>query len=146
MKKFSFLIPALFLTCKPEKVAHTQYLKEIYVKDKKLYVKVASTPDEWERGLKFVHTLPDSEGMLFIFPEDKILSFWMKDTPIDLSIAFIDRSGVIYEIHDMKAFDETPKISRKPGKYALEVNKGWFTRNQIDIGDTVKISWVKNQN
>ncbi|MEO0285967.1 MAG: DUF192 domain-containing protein [candidate division WOR-3 bacterium] len=146
MKKFSVLLLFITLACESENKTQKAVLKEIYIKDKKLYVKVAATSAEWERGLMFVPSLPDTEGMLFIFPEDKILSFWMKNTPIDLSIAFIDSSGAIYEIHDMRAYDETPKISNKPGKYALEVKRGWFAINHINIGDTIKIPWIQGQN
>jgi len=145
VRKFSLLFLLLFaINCRPKsRVFRTQDLKVIYLKDKKLYVLTANNPTEWQQGLKYYTSLPDSVGMLFIFPEETPLSFWMKDTPMDLSIAYIDKKGVIFEIHDLKAFDETPVESKSPGQFALEVNRGWFERNNIKIGDTVIIPWLK---
>jgi uncharacterized membrane protein (UPF0127 family) len=141
VKKYSLILLA-FLACGKEKIKSTGFLREIKVKDKTIYVRLATSPPEWERGLMYTSYLPDSEGMLFVFPESQILSFWMKNTPIGLSIAYIDEDGVIREIHDMKAFDESTITSKIPCKYVLEVNSSWFKRNNINIGDTVIFPWI----
>jgi uncharacterized membrane protein (UPF0127 family) len=96
---------------------------------------IARTGDERARGLMGRKTLPDGEGMLFVFERDQILSFWMKDTLIPLSIAFISREGRILEIRDMRPRDLTPIQSSRSVRYALEVPQGWFSRAGIAAGD-----------
>lgn len=101
---------------------------------------LAVTDDEKMRGLMFRKRLADGEGMLFIWDTDKVLSFWMKNTIVPLSIAYIDRSGVIAEIHDMKSGQLNPVQSSRSLRYALEVPQGWFLRSGIKTGDTVDLS------
>jgi uncharacterized membrane protein (UPF0127 family) len=106
----------------------------------RIRVEVAATVDERADGL--MHRTPDSlpwdQGMLFIYPEDRFLSFWMRNTEIPLSIAFIRNNGRICEIHDMAPFDETSTESSEPGRYALEVHQGWFDQSGVRVGDRVK--------
>ena len=91
-------------------------------------------------GLAFREELPADRGMLFVYPEDQVLRFWMKDTRIDLSIAFLDKEGVILEMHDMDSENPTRQfISRQPARYALEVNQGWFVLKGIKTGDRVEM-------
>ena len=112
-------------------------MKTIKINSIPLKVKVVSKPEEMAKGLMDVIKMPKDEGMLFCYPEEKILSFWMKSTPIPLSIAFIDKNKKIIQIEEMKPFDETSINSDKPAMWALEVNSGWFDENKIKIGDTV---------
>jgi uncharacterized membrane protein (UPF0127 family) len=84
-------------------------------------------------------SLPDGEGMLFIFEREQIVSFWMKDTLIPLSIAFVRTDGRITEIRDMKALDVTAVRSARSVRYALEVPQGWFARAGIDAGDYLRL-------
>jgi uncharacterized protein len=94
---------------------------------------------EIEQGLMFRPSLPPKEGMLFIFSTPRPLSFWMRNTPIPLSIAYIDPDGVILEIHDMQPFDETPVQSRSANvQYALEMNQNWFRQHGIGPGTTLR--------
>jgi uncharacterized protein len=83
----------------------------------------------------FRDSLPEGQGMLFIFEQPKKASFWMKNTKIPLSIAFIDSAGKILEIESMNPLDETvvPSGSDQVA-YALEVNQGWFARHAISNG------------
>ncbi len=104
------------------------------------YVEIAETPDERARGLMHRDSLPDDHGMLFVFDRDQQLSFWMKDTSIPLSIAYIARDGTIREIYDMEPFSLEPVRSTRSVRYALEVNHGAFEQAGIDIGDRVDIS------
>jgi uncharacterized membrane protein (UPF0127 family) len=90
-------------------------------------------------GLMHRNKLEDNEGMLFIFPQEEILSFWMKDTRIPLSIAFIKANGRIVQIESMKPYSLDTHVSREKVKYALEVKDGWFMRHNVKEGDTVKI-------
>src|SRR5271165_3727900 len=103
-----------------------------------LTVEVADTPQASENGLMFRDSLPQDHGMLFIFEEPKKASFWMKNTKIPLSIAYIDSNGRILEIRSMKPLDETvvPSSSDEVA-YALEVNQGWFARHGISSGAIV---------
>jgi uncharacterized membrane protein (UPF0127 family) len=90
-------------------------------------------------GLAFRDSLPADRGMLFVYPRDQILSFWMKNTFIPLSIAFLDSAGNILEIHSMDPSNPTRRFnSKSPARYALEVNKGWFSEKKIQVYDRVE--------
>jgi uncharacterized membrane protein (UPF0127 family) len=96
---------------------------------------MARTEEERAAGLMHRKKLPDGEGMLFIFDRDRILSFWMKDTLIPLSIAFIGYNGRILEIRDMRPRDLSTVRSGRAARYALEVPQGWFEREGLYAGD-----------
>ncbi len=110
----------------------------LIVKGKKIHVDVVRSEEEKARGLMFREKLGKNEGMIFVYEGEELLSFWMKNTPLPLSIAFIDKKGEIVDIQDMKPFSLNPHISAYPAQYALEVNQGWFRQNSIGIGDVVK--------
>lgn len=102
---------------------------------KTILVEIADTPSKRNTGLMFRKKLSDERGMLFVFPEEDYLSFWMKNTLIPLSIGFFDRNGILLEIHEMKPNQTSETYgSRKKAIYALEVNSGWFDRNGIQPG------------
>jgi uncharacterized membrane protein (UPF0127 family) len=103
---------------------------------------LARTDAERKAGLMFREKLADGEGMLFIWERDIVLSFWMKNTIIPLSIAYIDRAGVIAEIHDMKIGQLNPVQSMRSLRYALEVPRGYFERAGITTGDTIEIEGI----
>ena len=109
-----------------------------------ILAEIARTAAEQETGLMFRHSLADGEGMLFVFERDKMLSFWMKNTLVPLSIAYISYNGRIMEIHDMKPQDLTPIRSSRSARYALEVPQGWFERAGIKTGDTLVLSPLDN--
>ena len=96
---------------------------------------IARTEDERSTGLMYRKKLPDGKGMLFVFDRDRILSFWMKDTLIPLSIAFIGYNGRILEIRDMQPRDLSSIQSGRAARYALEVPQGWFDRVGLNVGD-----------
>ena len=102
-------------------------------------VELAVTAEQRRHGLMFRDQLGEREGMLFVFPEEQQVSFWMRDTPLALSIAFIDARGVIVHMADMAPYSEAPVPSRFPVRYALEVNRGAFERAGIEIGDLVEV-------
>ncbi len=100
-----------------------------------LNVEIADNEFRRRKGLMFRKSLPSNEGMLFVFEYDQKLSFWMKNTYIPLSVAFIDASGIIREVYDMVPLNEHIIYSSKHSvRYALEVNKGWFDGNNIAPG------------
>jgi uncharacterized membrane protein (UPF0127 family) len=100
-----------------------------------IHAELARTDAERSQGLMNRPSLPDGEGMLFVFEREQILSFWMKNTLIPLSIAFIRTDGRIIEIRDMRALDITTVRSARSARYALEVPQGWFARMGIETGD-----------
>ncbi len=100
----------------------------------KLTAEVATDDMQRSQGLMYRRMLPENWGMLFVFPDAMPQSFWMKNTYLPLSIAFIDEHGVIVNIDDMKPLTTDPHPSLKPAKYALEMNQGWFARRGIKAG------------
>jgi uncharacterized membrane protein (UPF0127 family) len=103
----------------------------------RMAVELARTDAERARGLMYRKSLDDGEGMLFIFDRDQIMSFWMRNTYIPLSIAFITKDGRIFEIRDMRPLDETPVRSSRSARCALEAPQGWFSRAGIAAGDLI---------
>lgn len=108
-----------------------------------LDVEIADTPDARQLGLGNRTALEENAGMLFMFEETLQLAFWMKDTLIPLSVAFIDEQWKIVDIKDMPVAPD-PKIgpfdiyrSAKPARYALEVNLGFFPRHNLGVGAKV---------
>lgn len=112
----------------------------LYINDKEIWVEVANTPNERAKGLMGRKHLGQDEGMFFIFEAERYHSFWMKDTLIPLSIAFIDKGGRIVRITDMKPLTLESHRPPIPILYALEMKKGWFSANGIKVGDMVRFS------
>ena len=115
-----------------------RYNNEISINDTKIYVEIAEGEYTRSIGLMYRQSMPDSCGMLFVFEEAEVLSFWMKNTYIPLSIAYIDDAGYIVSIKDMIPHDETSVSSDYPALYALETNKGWFDKKDIKVGDKIE--------
>ena len=112
----------------------------ISIKGYTLTAELAATPAARACGLSHRDELPKNHGMLFIYPNMRPISFWMKDTIIPLSIAFLDDSGQIFSIQDMTPVQTDRSYhSSRPASYALEVNQGWFSRHRIDVGDAVEM-------
>ena len=106
-----------------------------------LKAELALTDRERARGLMFRKKLGSNEGMLFVFATARYRNFWMKNTFLPLSIAYISKYGTINEIYDMKPLDTSRTYpSRRPAQYALEVNRGWFQRNNITRGCKVLLN------
>ena len=98
---------------------------------------VANTPQSRERGLMQHTQLCGNCGMLFVFPKPGKYSFWMKDTPLPLSIAFIAEDGRILNIAEMQANSTHTHSAQGNILYALEMNKSWFADHAIKAGDRV---------
>jgi uncharacterized membrane protein (UPF0127 family) len=101
-------------------------------------VEVVDTPDSRATGLMNRFSLQQDHGMLFVFDRPQPLGFWMKNTYIPLSIAFVDAEGRIVNIEDMQPQDESVHMSRAPALYAIEMRRGWFAAKGITAGDRVK--------
>mgnify|MGYP001611808814 FL=1 len=95
---------------------------------------VARSEEERQTGLMFRREMATHEGMLFIFDEREQRCFWMKNTPLPLSIAFIADDGTIVDLLDMRPQSLDNHCSSKPVRYALEMNQGWFARRAIKPG------------
>ncbi|MFH1038383.1 MAG: DUF192 domain-containing protein [PVC group bacterium] len=112
----------------------------VLVGDRTVAVEIALTGPQMEQGLKFRRSLSEDRGMLFVYPEPVRASFWMKDTHLPLSIAFINREGIIIGIQEMEPDNDQRRYSPpRPVLCALEMNRGWFEKNNIKVGDTVVI-------
>lgn len=98
---------------------------------------IADTEETRNYGYMERESIPDGTGMLFVFEKTQRLSFWMKNTPHPLSIAFIDSHGKIRDIFDMKPYSLASTISSVSCKYALEVPQGWFDTVGVTVGDTI---------
>ncbi len=100
---------------------------------------LAIAPEEQETGLMHRTRLADGQGMLFVYESDRRMAFWMKDTLIPLSIAYIGADGVIKEIYDMEPLSLASVPSERSVRYALEVPLGWFGRVGLGPGDRLDI-------
>lgn len=111
---------------------------EIRVGGISVTVEIADEPEARSRGLMNRDSLPEDHGMLFVYPEEQILSFWMRNTRIPLDIAFIDRNGFILEIQQMEPHDDASHASKQPAMYALELRRGWFEDHGVEPGERVE--------
>ena len=104
----------------------------------RLHVEVANTPKARNQGLMYRTILGEDCGMLFAFPASEVQSFWMKNTPLPLSIAFINESGNITNIEELQPFCLGSVYSSRPVKFALEMKQGWFKENDVKPGDNIR--------
>jgi uncharacterized protein len=109
------------------------------VAGKAVTAEVADDAQERSMGLMFRERLARNAGMLFVMPKPERASFWMKNTTLPLSVAYMNSAGVILEIHDLQPLDEKPVPSAFPNiAYALEMEQGWFNENGILAGDRIQ--------
>lgn len=117
----------------PQRLTTTRLTLGIHV----LQAELAQTTEERAVGLMNRSELGAQEGMLFVFEESGEQCFWMKNTLIPLSIAFLDANGTVLQINDMKPQSLDQHCSTKPVRFALEVTEGWFAKRGIRAGDRV---------
>ncbi len=129
----------LYSCSKPSNITNNK-IHEIKINGKSIHIEVVSTQKERMLGLMFREKLDKDHGMLFIFPQEQYLSFWMKNTKIPLSIAFINSNGEIAQIESMNPYSLIDHVSKEKGKYALEMEEGWFRKNGIKVGSKVNFS------
>jgi uncharacterized membrane protein (UPF0127 family) len=111
----------------------------LWLDNQRLTAEIARQPMEVMTGMMFRTNMPDREGMIFVFNDAERRSFWMKNTLVPLSLAYIDPDGVVREIHDLQPLNtnSAPSDSRLI-QYVLEVNQGWFRTNGIRPGAVVR--------
>ena len=129
------MLALLFLACAPK----AQHLEAVTLNVGGIAVsaEVADSPAERELGLMYRDPLPDDHGMLFVYPDEQLRAFWMKNTKIPLSIAFLSASGRVVSTSEMAAYDETPVPSEFPAMYALEMSRGWFVAHAVGPGAAI---------
>ncbi|MCK5288883.1 MAG: DUF192 domain-containing protein [Candidatus Omnitrophica bacterium] len=110
---------------------------KLNINGKTYHFEVAKTPEEKAKGLMFRKDLDENNGMLFIFDQSRFRRFYMKNTYIPLDIAFIDSELKIIDIQKMEPLNEKPIISKFKAQYALEVNRGFFVKAEIKLGDEI---------
>jgi uncharacterized membrane protein (UPF0127 family) len=99
---------------------------------------MAKTPHARTVGMMFRETTPPNHGMLFLFEFKAQQCFWMHNTPLPLSIAFIDDDGTILQITDMAPQSDELHCSRRPVRYALEMEQGWYARKGAAVGSKIR--------
>ncbi|MDX9707052.1 MAG: DUF192 domain-containing protein [Azospira sp.] len=103
----------------------------------RIVAEVAATPPARAQGLMNRRQLGANEGMIFVFPQTATHCFWMKNTPLPLSIAFLDEGGRIVDIAEMAPLSEENLCPGAPARFALEMNAGWFAARGIRPGAVI---------
>jgi uncharacterized membrane protein (UPF0127 family) len=100
----------------------------------RIEAEVAATDQHRQLGLMNRKSMPTQRGMLFVFPQENTHCMWMRNTYLPLSVAFIDAEGKIINIEDMQPQSEDNHCARRPARYALEMNLGWFAQRGLTPG------------
>ena len=102
-------------------------------------LEIAYRPEDQETGLMNRKSMADDHGMIFVFPAERNLTFWMKNTLIPLDIIYLDRTGQVVSVKHMKPLDESSVPSDGPAMYAIELNAGAAARAGVKAGDQIKV-------
>ena len=132
-----FLPAAVFLAVTSATMAAEPPTVELSIKGQRIVAEVAATEAARTTGLMNRFSLQPDHGMLFVFRKPEPQAFWMKNTYVPLSIAFIGAAGRILNLDDMAPQTESTHPSRGPALYALEMKKGWFAQHGIEAGELV---------
>ncbi len=135
-----FALFPMFSGCSNHAPISNKNTYEIKINDKTSHAEVAFTQKARTIGLMFRDALDKDHGMLFIYPQEQSLSFWMKNTKIPLSVAFINSKEIITQIDFMTPYSLMSHTSKEKVKYALEMEQGWFKKNGIKVGNKVGLS------
>ncbi|MBH3355968.1 DUF192 domain-containing protein [Stutzerimonas stutzeri] len=119
----------LFVAC-----AQAQEPLRLRIQGHELHAEYAQTVAQRERGLMGRRELAVDSGMLFRFDEVRRHCLWMKDTPLPLSAAFFDEAGLLVDVIELEPFSTEIRCSKRPARYALEMNQGWFAEREIGPG------------
>lgn len=142
MKKILLILSLLFsvtlLSCNQQKLPTTTLtITKADGSTVEVVAEIAKKAEDRNHGYMERKVIPDGTGMIFVFEKDQILSFWMKNTPHPLSIAYIDSKGKIRNIYDMTPFSLSSIVSTVSVRYALEVPQGWYEKNNVKEGDYI---------
>lgn len=100
----------------------------------RIEAEVAANQADRSQGLMHRRSMPQNHGMIFVFPVSAVHCFWMRNTPLSLSIAFLDDKGVIIDIDEMAPETDTSHCPSRPARFALEMNAGWFKAKGLKPG------------
>lgn len=125
-------------TCANQSFEKKQYIIETKYNTVPINVEIARSYAQCTQGLRYRKTVPEGTGMLFVFEREQILSFWMENILVPLSIAFISYEGRIVEIRDMEPLSLTIIQSSRSTRYALAVPQGWFDKVCVNLGSRIK--------
>ena len=115
---------------------------KLWVGRHELTAELAIAPRELATGMMHRKEMGENEAMLFRLPFPQRASFYMRNTYVPLSAAYIDAEGTILEIHDLQPLNETPVPSASANiSYVLETRQGWFDRNQVPIGSVIRTDY-----
>ncbi len=131
------LAAALLAFAAPGRAEAPPRIAQIKVAGHALRAEVVTTVEQRMKGLMFRQKLGANDGMLFVFDEPGYHSMWMKNTPLPLSVAFVDGEGRILNILDMEPQTLDQHMAAGPARFAIETNKGWFAQRRIKAGDNV---------
>jgi uncharacterized membrane protein (UPF0127 family) len=133
-----FLIAACLTSQAQTRAQPELPITKLSIGGKSIRAEIADEEHERAAGLMFRKELADDAGMLFIMPQTGPVAFWMRNTELPLTIAYMAPNGAIMELHDLEPFNERPVPSSFPHiAYALEMPRGWFTKNNIWPGERV---------
>ncbi|HBT31853.1 MAG TPA: hypothetical protein DEB15_02955 [Pusillimonas sp.] len=133
-----FFSTSLALGAQPLRAQTILPTTELSINQITVQTEIAATPASLQRGLMYRESLPANHGMLFVFNQPQLQCFWMKNTPLPLSIAFINQTGAIIHIADMQPLSEQTHCPPGEISYALEMEQGWFNRYGITTGAKVE--------
>ncbi len=131
------LAGALIATAQPA-AADPLITYRLRIKTHELRAEIANTEESRRRGLMYRDRLAQNSGMIFVYPRPEAAAMWMKNTGVALSVAFIGANGRILNIADMAPHSEQAHASAGEAAYALEMNRGWFSKRKIMRGDVVE--------
>lgn len=126
---------------RPQKLPTTQLTAGMHL----IRAEIADEEGERQIGLMHRPSMPVNEGMIFVFERPEVQCFWMRNTLIPLSIAFLDDEGRIVNIEEMKPLSDDSHCSKKPVRFVLEMNKGWFDKRGLKPGSVIGGTVFKRQ-
>lgn len=126
---------------RPQKLPTTQLTAGMHL----IRAEIADEEGERQIGLMHRPSMPANEGMVFVFERPEVQCFWMRNTLIPLSIAFLDDEGRIVNIEEMKPLSDDSHCSKKPVRFVLEMNKGWFDKRGLKPGSVIGGTLFKRQ-
>ena len=129
----SFLLLAPLALAQDQQMPQVQLTAGMY----RITAELANTPQTRQIGLMHRQRMAEHHGMVFVFEFDAAHCMWMRNTPLPLSVAFLDSDGTILNIEDMEPQTETNHCAAQPARYALEMNQGWFAQRGIGAGDRI---------
>ena len=112
---------------------------KLWLGAQEIQAEIAGTTMQIATGMMFRKDIGEKEGMLFVFARPHRAAFYMRNTYVPLTCAYIDAEGKILETHDMQPLDETPiPASTDDIQYVLEMKQGWFERNKVEVGSVIR--------